>query len=272
MPVTELRPPARRSSSTRFEPAALPPRRPRALPPVRIRPEDLQDPFPDFTEQIDQRALAAARRAHPSGRSGGRSGQAPAPRVTAKPAKPARAATPGTAGQTGRAGAAPLAQPALSGGRAGGSGSRSIASARGLPAAVGAAAAQPLAERSPRPLPRPERGPDLRVVEGPSRAERRRHRRMVSLASLCTFGVALAFFGAVVLHAKLAQGQVRLDNIQRAVTAAEKQRTVLRATVAGLESPARIVAAAGRLGLVSPARVVFVSSSSSGSTGDSSLP
>ena len=85
---------------------------------------------------------------------------------------------------------------------------------------------------------------------------------MMSLAVLCTLGVALAFFAAVVLHANLAQGQVRLDNLQRSVTAAEKERTLLRATVAGLESPERIVAAGARLGLVAPNHVKFVSSGS----------
>ena len=193
MPVTELRPPARRSSSTRFEPAALPPRRPRALPPVRIRPEDLQDPFPDFTEQIDQRALAAARRAHPSGRSGGRSGQAPAPRVTAKPARAGTAgqpATPGTARQTGRAGAAPLAQPALSGGRAGGSGSRSIASARGLPAAVGAAALLASASRLNLFAVGEENAAALGV-------DTERSKAIIFVASSLLTGAAVAFAGVI---------------------------------------------------------------------------
>ena len=81
---------------------------------------------------------------------------------------------------------------------------------------------------------------------------------MLMIVLLATFSVAVAFFGAVVLHAKLAQGQVRLDGLQRAVKEQEKDRTLMRSEVARLVSPDRIVVAAKALGLVVPNGIRFL--------------
>ena len=231
MSVTQLRP--RRLAGTRFEPAPLPPRRPMALPPVRIRPEDLQDPFPDFEGPIDESVLAAARRAHPAGHS--------RPRPTVAQPRVAPRAHPSST---------PPVQDRFA-----------PAAYVGLGAT--APALRPESRSAPRVLPAPEARPNLRVVRPRSVRERRRQRTMLTAALLATVCVAIAFFGAVALHAKLAQGQVRLDGLQRSMTEQEKQRTVLRSEVARLESPDRIVAAARDLGLVVPDAIHFVANASS---------
>lgn len=230
MSVTQLQ--SRRSAGTRFEPAPLPPRRPTALPPVRIQPEDLQDPFPDFEGPIDESVLAAARRAHPAGHTRPRSTVGP-PRLA--PTMYARSTPP----VQDRFAPAPYV---------------------GLGAT--APALRPEPRRAPRVLPLPEARPNLRVVRRRSVRERRRQRTMLTAALIATVCVAIAFFGSVALHAKLAQGQVRLDELQRSMTEQEKQRTVLRSEVARLESPERIVAAARDLGLVVPDAIHFVANAS----------
>jgi hypothetical protein len=93
----------------------------------------------------------------------------------------------------------------------------------------------------------------LRVVDEPARA----------LRTLPTFvlSVALAFviaFAVVACQVLLVQGQERLDTLESGIAAERGRHQELRLQVAGLESPARIVAAATELGMVTPPEVLYL--------------
>jgi len=84
----------------------------------------------------------------------------------------------------------------------------------------------------------------------------RRHRRKMNPTFVAAAIVISGLFTAVVGHALLAEGQVRLGKLQTQATAiqATNRSTVLK--VSSLETPERIAQAAGTLHLVQPSDVI----------------
>jgi cell division protein FtsL len=94
------------------------------------------------------------------------------------------------------------------------------------------------------------------VVGGAEPRERRRTRLITGFLVAAT---CAALFAIVALRVMLAQGQVEVDRLQASVTAAQATQQDLRLTVAELEAPAQIVAAARtRLGMVTPVTVTYL--------------
>lgn len=119
------------------------------------------------------------------------------------------------------------------------------------------------AVRAAAPRSAPERGdarPPLRVVganELSARGRRRRTRILTATVSLFALG---GLFGLAVFNVLIAQGQVRLNNVEDRANAQQDRYERLRLEVAQLESPERVVAAAQeRLGMVPPPSVHYLS-------------
>ena len=113
----------------------------------------------------------------------------------------------------------------------------------------------------------------LRVVPPPSRARNRRSRPTVG--TLCASAVVIFFalaFGIAVLHTVLVQGQGRLDRLQTDVAERQATHQELRAHLAGLESPSRVVDEATRLGMVAPEDVGFLTPIAPGSSPNPDAP
>ncbi|MGI8810040.1 MAG: hypothetical protein ACR2KK_19790 [Acidimicrobiales bacterium] len=109
---------------------------------------------------------------------------------------------------------------------------------------------QPL-RRTAAPAAAPAR-PHLRLVGAEPRS--RRSTRLVTGALV--FAVFAGLFAIVGLRVLLAQGQVDIDRLTASVEAKQAVQQDLRLTVAELEAPAQIVAAARqRLGMVTPVTV-----------------
>jgi cell division protein FtsL len=111
----------------------------------------------------------------------------------------------------------------------------------------------------PEPLrraPAPAARPHLRLV-GAGELRRRRVARLVTGALIVA--VFAGLFSIVAMRVLLAQGQVEVDRLTASVEAKQAARQDLRMTVAELEAPAQIVAAARqRLGMVTPATVIYL--------------
>lgn len=114
---------------------------------------------------------------------------------------------------------------------------------------------------APRPEPRrraqpaPAR-PQLRVV-GAEEARARRSARL--LTSVLVALVFAGLFAIVAVRVTLAQGQGEIDRLTESIEAQQAVRQDLRLTVAELEAPAQIVAAARqRLGMVTPVTVTYL--------------
>lgn len=107
---------------------------------------------------------------------------------------------------------------------------------------------RPAPRRNPRP------GRHLRPVAPPTR------RRSPAVPVLVGTGIVLAaFFALAVMHALLIGGQIRTDDVQRAVAAETEEVHRLRLRVAELESPDRVLEVARtRLGMVPPAEVGYL--------------
>ena len=114
----------------------------------------------------------------------------------------------------------------------------------------------------PQPQPAPHRHtpaappPRLRLVD-PREARQRRGARLVTgvLVALTCAGL----FAIVALRVVLAQGQVEVDRLEASIETAQAVQQDLRLTVAELEAPAQIVAAARqRLGMVTPVTVTYL--------------
>jgi len=123
-----------------------------------------------------------------------------------------------------------------------------------------AAAAATLPARKPGPAHAPKR-PPLRVVD-PNEKVKKAGRRRAHPRLLVAIGVLLGaglLFGLVTAHVLLTQNQFRLQKVQRQAAQEQARYERLRAEVAELESPGRIVAAAQeRLGMVPPASVKYL--------------
>lgn len=111
---------------------------------------------------------------------------------------------------------------------------------------------------APRPEPRrraqpqPAR-PHLRVV-GAEEARGRRATRLIT--GLLVALVCAGLFAIVAVRVVLAQGQGEIDRLTESIEAQQAVRQDLRLSVAELEAPAQIVAAARqRLGMVTPVTV-----------------
>jgi cell division protein FtsL len=97
------------------------------------------------------------------------------------------------------------------------------------------------------------RRPRLRIAVRPSR------RRVAGIAFASATVTLLALFAAAVFQTVLVQGQQRLDRLDRQVSQAQDRFDRLRADVAELESPERIVAVANhRLGMVQPDTITYL--------------
>jgi cell division protein FtsL len=124
-------------------------------------------------------------------------------------------------------------------------------------------APRPYPEPQPQPQPQPRRSapaapprPHLRLVE-PGEARARRLTRLLTggLVAVACAGL----FAIVALRVLLAQGQVEIDRLEESIEAAQAVQQDLRLTVAQLEAPAQIVAAARqRLGMVTPVTVTYL--------------
>lgn len=111
-------------------------------------------------------------------------------------------------------------------------------------------------EREPRRQAPPPPRPHLWVV-GPGEARQRRLTRLVTGTLLVAACAGL--FAIVALRVLLAQGQVHVDRLEESIETARATQQDLRLTVAELEAPAQIVAAAReRLGMVTPRTVIHL--------------
>ena len=112
------------------------------------------------------------------------------------------------------------------------------------------------APRTREAAPAPAHRPHLRLV-GEGEARPRRLTRLITAALvLTTFAV---LFAIVALRVLLAQGQVDIDRLTGSIEAQQAVQQDLRLTVAELEAPAQIVAAARqRLGMVTPVTVTYL--------------
>ena len=112
---------------------------------------------------------------------------------------------------------------------------------------------QPL-RRAPAPA-TPTR-PHLRLV-GTGEAGERRTNRLLTAALV--FVVCAGLFAIVALRVMLAQGQADIDRLTASIEAQQAAHQDLRLTVAELEAPAQIVAAARqRLGMITPVTVTYL--------------
>ncbi len=98
--------------------------------------------------------------------------------------------------------------------------------------------------------------PHLRVVGAGEPGERRSTR---VLTGALVFAVFAGLFAIVALRVMLAQGQVDIDRLTASVEAEQAVQQDLRLTVAELEAPAQVVAAARqRLGMTTPVTVTYL--------------
>ncbi len=114
---------------------------------------------------------------------------------------------------------------------------------------------------APRPephrrAPAPATRPDLRLVDPADVRARRRTRLVTGTLIVAVFA---GLFSIVATRVLLAQGQVEVDRLTASVEAKQTARQELRLTVAELEAPAQITAAARqRLGMVTPTSVTYL--------------
>ena len=129
--------------------------------------------------------------------------------------------------------------------------------ARAQAPAQGAARGAPRAQVQPqRRAPAPPRLPHLRLVDP---REARQRRRTRALTGMMVAAACAGLFVIVALRVLLAQGQVEIDRLEAEVEAAQSTQQDLRLTVAQLEAPSQIVAAARqRLGMVTPLTVTYL--------------
>lgn len=95
----------------------------------------------------------------------------------------------------------------------------------------------------------------LRVVAPDERPRRRLTPAAGAVLTALLFAVLFALAGA---HSLLAQGQVRLDDLDSQLTTEQTRYQALRKEVAEMESPQRIVAAAEERGMVTPEDLVYL--------------
>jgi hypothetical protein len=94
------------------------------------------------------------------------------------------------------------------------------------------------------------RRPELRVVEGP--------RRTIRVLIVTMFLLGALLVGLLVFHTRIAERQLQIDDLDRAVRQAQIDFDVLRAERAELRSPTRLSDGAGVLGMVPGSESEFV--------------
>ena len=70
--------------------------------------------------------------------------------------------------------------------------------------------------------------------------------------------VSVAMLGAVLLHTRIAERQLRIDELERGVRTSQEEYDVLRAARAELRAPTRLAVEAGGLGMVPGSESQFV--------------
>ena len=125
--------------------------------------------------------------------------------------------------------------------------------------------------RAPRPQPRRDARPDLRIVD--RRRRRPSRRRVVSMLAISAF--TLILFMAVAGHVLILQQQQRIDRLNLRSRQEQATYNQLRLKVDDLQAPSRIVERALGLGLVQPGQVHWLTpatslpSTASGASGPS---
>ena len=84
-------------------------------------------------------------------------------------------------------------------------------------------------------------------------------RRMAWFAVGLTMLVGIVLTGALLVHTRLAERQLEIDDLERAVRQEQQEFDVLRAQRAELRSPTRLAVAAGALGMSAGLESQFVS-------------
>jgi hypothetical protein len=109
---------------------------------------------------------------------------------------------------------------------------------------------EPTATSNPAPDPEPASRPELRLVP----------RRRVAVNAAVVLGLVLVvlMLGTVVLHTRLAERQVEIDELEHAVTDAQARFDVLRQQRAELRSPTRLALEAERLRMIPAPRTEFL--------------
>lgn len=102
--------------------------------------------------------------------------------------------------------------------------------------------ASPLRHRARRTVPTPEPRPQLAVVEG--------RRRVAWFAVTLSVMIGGIMIGALTLHTRISERQLRIDTLERSVRQAQTDFDILRAERAELRSPTRLADRAGQLGMV----------------------
>ncbi len=128
---------------------------------------------------------------------------------------------------------------------------------RAYPTRGGAALAPaPAPDRRIAPRPAPQVEPrHLRVV---APAERVRRRLTPATGVVLTALLFATLFAIAIAQTVLVQGQIRLDSLDDQLSVEQAQYQKLRTSVAEMESPARVVAAAQGLGMVAPDALVYL--------------
>lgn len=102
--------------------------------------------------------------------------------------------------------------------------------------------ASPLRHRARRSVEVPESRPQLAVVEG--------RRRVAWFAVSLAVMIGGIMIGALTLHTRISERQLRIDTLERSVRQAQTDFDILRAERAELRSPTRLAERAGQLGMV----------------------
>jgi cell division protein FtsL len=102
----------------------------------------------------------------------------------------------------------------------------------------------------PVPAPEPASRPELRVVP--------RRRLAINAALVLGLVVVVLMLGTVVLHTRLAERQVQIDELEQAVSDARARFDVLRQQRAELRSPTRLALEAERLRMIPAPRTEFL--------------
>jgi cell division protein FtsL len=104
--------------------------------------------------------------------------------------------------------------------------------------------------QAPAPDPEPASRPELRLVP--------RRRIAINAAVVLGLVVVVLMLGTVVLHTRLAERQVEIDQLEQSVTDAQARFDVLRQQRAELRSPTRLALEAERLHMIPAPRTEFL--------------
>lgn len=114
--------------------------------------------------------------------------------------------------------------------------------------------------------------PRLRVVDDSNLKNAARRRRTKFVMTFMAIVIVVSLFALAALHALLAQGQQRIDGVNKKVSEEQATYQLLRRQVAELESPQRVVdEAIGRLGMTEPTNVNYLTPPE-GSASDPNAP